>query len=70
MISTGNVAVGLIADDGSDLILVNSDITGNSGQDIQLTFGSRADLQMSTFTTLSCDATVLIRGTSGITCPH
>ena len=70
VISNGNGATGLIADDGSDVILVNSDITGNSGQDIQLSFGSRADLQTSTFSSLSCDATVLVRGTSEVTCPQ
>jgi hypothetical protein len=70
VISTGNGASGLIADDGSDIILVNSDVTGNSGGDIQLSFGTRADLQTSTFSSLSCDATVLVRGASGISCPQ
>jgi len=70
VISTGNGAVGLIVDDGSDIILVNSDITDNSGEDIQLSFGSRADLLTSTFSSLSCDATVLVRGSSVITCPQ
>ena len=70
VISNGNGATGLIVDDGSDIILVNSEITGNSGEDIQLSFGSRADLQTSTFSSLSCDTTVLVRGTSGITCPQ
>lgn len=70
VISTGNGADGLVADDGAGVVLVNSTITNNSSKDIELTFGSRADLQTSTFTTLGCDATVLVRGTSGITCPQ
>jgi hypothetical protein len=39
-------------------------------KDIQLTFGARADLQTLVFGTYTCDATVLVRGTSGIVCPH
>ena len=70
VISTGNGAGGLIADDGSDIILVNSEITGNTDKDLQLSFGSRADLQTSTISSLSCDSTVLVRGTNGITCPQ
>jgi hypothetical protein len=68
--STGNGAAGITVDDGSGLVLVNSDVINNSTNDIQLSFGSRADLQTSTFTNLTCDATVLIRGVSGITCPQ
>ena len=70
VISTENGAGGLIADDGAGVILVNSDIKNNSANDIELTFGTRADVQTSTFNTLSCDATVLVRGTIGITCPR
>jgi hypothetical protein len=70
VISTGNGAGGLIADDGADIILVNSEITGNTDKDIQLSFGTRADLQTSAFSSLSCDSTVLVRGTNGITCPQ
>ena len=70
VISTDNGASGLIADDGAGIVLVNSDITGNPVKDIQLTFGSRADLQTLTFGTVTCDETVLVRGTSGITCPQ
>jgi Periplasmic copper-binding protein (NosD) len=68
--STQNGAIGLVADDGVGATLVNSAITGNTGKDIQLTFGSRVDLQTLTFGSYSCDATVLVRGTSGISCPH
>jgi hypothetical protein len=61
---------GLAADNGAGITLVNSTITGNTLSDIQLTFGSRADLQTLTFGTFTCDDTVLVRGSSGITCPH
>jgi Right handed beta helix region len=61
---------GLVADNGAAVTLVNSTITGNTLPDITLTFGSRADLQTLTFGTYTCDDTVLVRGSSGITCPH
>jgi hypothetical protein len=70
VISTQNASVGLAADNGAGLTLVNSTLTGNTVRDLQLTFGTRADLQTTTFATYTCDATVLARGTSGITCPH
>jgi hypothetical protein len=70
IISTQNGRTGLIADNGVGVTLVNSTITGNTVRDIQLTFGARADLQTLTFGTYTCDATVLVRGTSGIVCPH
>jgi hypothetical protein len=68
--SNHNAQMGLVADNGVGVTLVNSIITDNRGQDIQLTFGARADLQTLTFGTYTCDATVLVRGSSGITCPH
>ena len=70
VISTQNASVGLTADNGAGLTLVNSTLTGNTARDLQLTFGTRADLQTTTLGTYTCDATVLVRGTSGITCPH
>jgi hypothetical protein len=70
IVATQNSRVGLLADDGVGLTLVNSTLTGNSTKDIQLTFGTRADLQTLVFGTFTCDATVLVRGTSGIVCPH
>ena len=66
--STGNGAAGLVADNGSGLTLVNSTITDNGTTDLLMTFGARADLRTSTFGTFTCDATVLVRGTSPITC--
>jgi len=70
IISTQNGRTGFIADNGVGVTLVNSTITGNTTRDIQLTFGARVDLQTLTFGTYTCDATVLVRGTSGIVCPH
>lgn len=70
ILSNQNTNGGLVADNGVTLTLVNSKITGNTGKDIQLTFGARADFQTLTFGSYACDNTVLVRGTSGITCPH
>ena len=70
VLSNQNTRNGLVADNGVGLTLVNSTVMGNTLTDIQLTFGTRADLQTLTFGTYTCDATVLVRGTSGITCPH
>jgi hypothetical protein len=70
MVSNTNAGSGLVADNGVGITLVNSTIIGNDVKDIQLTFGTRADLQSLVFGTYTCDATVLVRGTSGITCPH
>lgn len=69
VISTQN-AVGLLADNGVGLTLVNSSLTGNPTKDLQMTFGTRADLSTLTLGTYSCDATVLVRGASGVSCPH
>lgn len=70
VISNQNGTLGLVADNGVGLTLVNSTLTGNSATDLQLTFGTRADIRTTTFGTYACDATVLVRGTSGIVCPH
>jgi hypothetical protein len=70
VISTQNGRAGLVGDNGTGVTLVNSSLTGNATKDLQLTFGTRADLQTLTFGTYTCDATVLVRGTSGIACPH
>jgi hypothetical protein len=68
--ATGNGGIGLDGDDGVSITLSSSSATANAIRDIQLTFGTRADLRTLAFGTYSCDATVLVRGTSGITCPH
>jgi hypothetical protein len=70
ILSTKNGRTGFVADNGVGATLVNSTVTGNTTRDIQLTFATRADLQTLTFGSYTCDATVLVRGTSGITCPH
>ena len=70
VVSTGNGTIGFVADNGAGVTLVNSTITGNAASDIQLTFGARVDLRTLTFGSYTCDATVLVRGTSGIVCPH
>jgi hypothetical protein len=70
VLSVQNGRTGVLADNGAGVTLVNSSLTGNATKDLQLTFGSRADLQTLTFGSYSCDATVLVRGTSGVTCPH
>jgi hypothetical protein len=70
VISTQNSNTGFLADNGVGVTLVNSTVTGNTVKDLQFTFGARADLRTLTFGTYTCDATVLVRGTSGIVCPH
>jgi hypothetical protein len=70
VMSTQNSRTGLVADNGVGITLVNATITGNTTKDLQMTFGARADLQTLVFGTYTCDATVLVRGTSGIVCPH
>ena len=69
VIATQNGTVGLVADNGAGLTLVNSTLSGNSVSDLQLTFGTRADVRTTTFATYSCDATVLVRG-GLVVCPH
>jgi hypothetical protein len=64
-------ASGLRADNGAGITLVNSALSGSTtGKDLSLTFGTRADIQSTTLATWTCDATVLVRGTAAITCPH
>jgi hypothetical protein len=69
VLSDHNTMKGFVADNGAGVTLVNSVMTANA-LDVELTFGTRADLQTLTFGSYSCDDTVLVRGTSGITCPH
>lgn len=73
-----NSIAGIAADDGSavsfgqtiPVVGVTSTITGN-GSDVMLTFGSHfTSIANDTIGTIRCDATVLIRGTSGVTCPR
>ncbi len=68
IVSNQNTQFGILADNAT-LTLVNSSLTANGSKDIELTFGTRADVQAA-FTTYGCDATVLVRGTTPIVCPH
>jgi hypothetical protein len=65
--STGNALDGIEADNGSALTLLGSNVSGN-GKDVVLSFGSRGDITTSTIGTLTCDASVLLRGDTGRTC--
>ena len=67
--STRNMLDGIAADNGSAVTLVGSNISGNAN-DIVLSFGSRGDITTSTIGTLTCDASVLLRGDTGRTCPR
>lgn len=67
--SMANTGTGIAADNGSSVTLVQSNITGN-GKDVLLSFGSRGDITTSTIGTLTCDATALLRGDTGFTCPR
>jgi hypothetical protein len=67
---TSSNNIGLLADNGAAVTLVNSTLTGNTTKDLELTFGTRADIQTTTLGTYTCDATVLARGTAPVTCPH
>ena len=67
---TNNGGIGLAVDDGVSVTIKSATLTDNPIQDLLLTFGSRATIQNLVVGTYSCDATVLVRGTSSITCPH
>ena len=68
IVSSTNSGSGLQADNGSSITLIQSKLTGNT-KDVTLTFGSRADITTSQVGTLACDASVLLRGDTGKTCP-
>lgn len=67
--SQQNGAVGVLADNGSTLILLGATVTGNKKADVSLSFGSRADINTSSFGSITCDQSVLIRGDTKATCP-
>jgi hypothetical protein len=66
--STNNTMNGVHVDNGSSITLIQSTVTGNSAPDVLLTFGSRGDITTSIIGKLSCDATVIVRG-SDMHCP-
>jgi hypothetical protein len=73
-----NALAGITVDDGGSVsfgqtILVSgvNTIISMNNPDIKLTFGSRfTSISNDAFTTLVCDATAIIRGSSGLTCPR
>jgi hypothetical protein len=70
--SRHNAGAGLLVDDGSTATLVGTPgtpvtLTENGRNDVLLSVGSRATLVGTTIGTLTCDPTVLIRGT--VACP-
>jgi hypothetical protein len=67
LVGRQNGRTGLVVDNGAGVTLVNSIVTGNSVNDILLSFGARADLRTLEVGTLACDSTVLVRGTTS--CP-
>lgn len=67
--SHNNTGIGIQVDNGSSLTLLDSSIVNNTAKDVTLTFGSRGEFTMNAIGTLSCDATSLIRGDTGKTCP-
>ena len=68
--STANGVFGLLADNGSGITIRNTTLTGNTVKDLQMAFGTRADVQVNVnIGTRGCDATVLVRGAS-FTCPQ
>lgn len=60
--STNNARDGVQVDNGSSLTLIQSTATGNTVADVSLTFGSRGDITTSTIGKLTCDPSVLVRG--------
>jgi hypothetical protein len=64
--SQNNGDAGLLADNGSAIRIINSNITGNS-RDVVLSFGARAELSGNSIGAISCDDSVLIRGDAS--CP-
>ena len=69
-VSASNNGTGLSGDDGVSITVRSSTLTGNTSKDVQLTFAARADIVTTVIGTYTCDATVLVRGSSGIICPH
>ncbi|HYK61559.1 MAG TPA: right-handed parallel beta-helix repeat-containing protein, partial [Bryobacteraceae bacterium] len=67
--SHDNTGSGLQVDNGSSLTLLDSTIAHNKASDVTLSFGSRGEFTKNTIGTLTCDASSLIRGDTGKTCP-
>ena len=69
LISAQNTKDGLLADNGAGITLVNSMLSGNAVKDLVITFGSRADVSTTAFTSSACDATASPSGNPVIPCP-
>jgi hypothetical protein len=68
LVSQTNARNGLFADNGSSVIVIQSNITNNPS-DVSLAFGSRGDFKGNTIGKIVCDKTVLVRGDTGVACP-
>lgn len=68
ILSHDNTGEGIQVDDGSSITLITSTVANNH-TDVGLTFGSRGEFTGNTIGTLVCDATSLIRGDTGKSCP-
>ena len=61
----------MLVDNGSTARIINSKIRNNIVADLELSFGARGDLTNNiTIGNVVCDASVLMRGDTGITCPN
>lgn len=67
---SANGGSGVVGDDGASIALSGGTLAGNGAKDLQLTFGSRVDVNGTSIGTYSCDSTILTRGTAALTCPH
>jgi parallel beta helix pectate lyase-like protein len=67
--SQRNGQAGLFADNGGSVRVSKSTLTQNGTTDVALSFGTRAEFTQTTLGTITCDATVLIRGDTGTGCP-
>jgi Right handed beta helix region len=67
--SQSNSQAGLFADNGGSVRVSKSTLTNNGTTDVALSFGTRAEFTQNTIGTITCDATVLIRGDTGTVCP-
>ena len=65
--SQGNGQMGLFADNGGSVRVSKSTLTKNTMKDVALSFGTRAEFIDNEIGTITCDATVLIRG--DLNCP-
>ncbi len=67
--SRHNEMSGVLVDNGSTARIINSKIRDNGSNDIELSFGARADLKNNTVDNIICDTSALIRGDADTTCP-